>query len=144
MVKIYTSRFQNPELKSGKYTVVGIVRGLPKFQLGYVRSGNIFDIAPPRELFTIYDKEKFKQPYMAHLDKIGIERISAQIKRYCALGKDVVLCCYEDVRETNEWCHRLFFAEWWLKNTENKIEELPNPAPIKSTKRHKLISLWTE
>ena len=140
-VKVYTSRFQNPELKSGKYTVVGIVRGLPKFQLGYERAGNIIDIAPPRELFNVYDREQFTPPYMAHLDRIGLERISAQIKRYCELGKDVVLCCYEDVREPNEWCHRLVFAEWWLKNTGERIEELPNPAPVKFTKRHKLMSL---
>lgn len=140
-LKIYTSRFQNPALKSGKYTVVGIVRGLPRFQLGYERAGNIIDIAPPRELFNVYDREQFTEPYMAHLDRIGLERISAQLQQYFELGKDVVLCCYEDVREPNEWCHRLVFAEWWLKNTGKKIEELPNPAPVKSTKKHKMMSL---
>lgn len=118
--KLYTSRFQNPELKSGKYTVVGIVRGLPRFPLGYERAGNIFDIAHPKELFNIYDREQFTPPYMEHLDRIGFERISTQIKKYLSFGKDIVLCCYEDVRDPNEWCHRLVFAEWWLRNTWKK------------------------
>ena len=80
---IYTSRFQNPELKSDNYTVVGIVRGLPRFKLGYERAGNIIDIAPPKEIFKVYDETYFKAPYMSHLDNIGLERISAQIQKLC-------------------------------------------------------------
>ena len=121
--KIYT--------KSGNYTVVGIVRGLPRFRLGYERAGNIIDIAPPREIFHVYDREQFTEPYMKHLDRIGFEKISAQINRYLNFDKDLVLCCYEDVRKQSDWCHRIMFAEWWLKKTGQVIPELPNPAPIK-------------
>ena len=128
---IYTSRFQNPTLKSGEYTVVGIVRGLPRFKLGYERAGNIIDIAPTRELFTVNDREEFSAPYMKHLDDVGFERISAQIQRYVDLGKDVVLCCYEDVRIPNEWCHRLVFAEWWFRKTGQIIPELKDDSPVK-------------
>ena len=128
---IYTSRFSNPELKSGKYTVVGIVRGLPRFRLGYERAGNIIDIAPTRELFNVYDREAFTAPYMAHLDSVGFENISAQIQKYVEYGKDVVLCCYEDVRLPDEWCHRLVFAEWWLKKTGEVIPELKDESPLK-------------
>lgn len=115
--KIYTSSFTNPELRSGDYTEVGIVRGLPKFRLSYRLAGNILDIAPPGYLFRVYDREEFIPPYMKHLDKIGVEKISAQIQDFQALGKDIVLCYYEDVRKPNEWCHRLVFAEWWLRET---------------------------
>lgn len=52
-------------------------------------------------------------------------------------GKDVVLCCYEDVRKPNEWCHRLVFAEWWYEKTGEKIEELPDPSPIPGVKKAK-------
>lgn len=38
---IYTSRYSNPELKTGNYTVVGITRGAPKFPLRYTLAGNI-------------------------------------------------------------------------------------------------------
>ena len=129
---LYTSRFQNPELKSGNYTVVGIVRGLPRFKLGYERAGNIIDIAPTRELFKVEDRDAFTPPYKAHLDELGFERISTQIQKYVEFGKDVVLCCYEDVREPNEWCHRLVFAEWWFEKTGERIPELYNPAPVKT------------
>lgn len=128
---IYTSRFSNPELKSGKYTVVGIVRGLPRFKLGYERAGNIIDIAPTKELFNVYDRAEFTEPYKRHLDSVGIEKINAQIEKYFSLGKDVVLCCYEDVRIPGEWCHRLVFAEWWLENTGEVIAELKDESPIK-------------
>ena len=132
---IYTSRFSNPELKSGNYTVVGIVRGVPRFRLGYERAGNIIDIAPTKELFSINDKEEFTAPYKKHLDDVGVERISAQIQKYVELGKDVVLCCYEDVRIPGEWCHRLIFAEWWLSKTGEALSELKDDSPVKVKKK---------
>ena len=128
---IYTSRFSNPELKSEQYTVVGIVRSLPKYKPKYEIAGNILDIAPTRALFSVYDRETFTTPYKKHLDKIGLERISAQIQAYLGIGKDVVLCCYEDVRKPHEWCHRLVFAEWWFEKTGCQILELQDGSPIK-------------
>lgn len=128
---LYTSRFSNPELKSGKYTVVGIVRYMPKYPLKYKLAGNIFDIAPTKALFNVYDREEFSPPYKAHLDAVGFGKISEQIRKYAAQGKDVVLCCYEDVRIPNEWCHRLVFAEWWLEKTGEEIPELNDDSPIK-------------
>lgn len=131
---IYTSRFSNPELINGNYTVVGMVRGLPRYKLKYKLAGNIIDIAPSRELFDIYDRDLFTPPYMENLDKIGLERISQKLEKYTAMGKDVVLCCYEDVRKPGEWCHRLVFAEWWLKRTGQTIPELVDNSPIKGVK----------
>ena len=156
---IYTSRFQNPALKSGNYTVVGIVRGLPRFRLGYKLAGNIIDIAPTREIFHINDREEFTVPYKQHLDDVGFERISAQLQKYVDIGKDVVLCCYEDVRIPNEWCHRLVFAEWWKEKTGESISELPfepqiasepnvqRSQPISDTDKpliKVIYSLWTD
>ena len=128
---IYTSRFANPELQSGKYTVVGIVRYLPRYKLKYELAGNIFDIAPTKALFNVYDREAFSSPYKAHLDAVGFEKISEQIHKYVSRGKDVVLCCYEDVRIPDEWCHRLVFSEWWLEQTGEVIEELKDASPVK-------------
>ena len=95
MGKIWTSRFSNPELCSGEYTVVGIVRSLPRFPLKYALAGNIMDIAPPRSLFKESNLQRFTEPYCRNLDKIGFNVIDAQIHRYLAQGKDVVLCCVE-------------------------------------------------
>ncbi len=134
---IYTSRFSNPELKSGKYTVVGIVRSVPRFKLGYERAGNIFDIAPTKELFSVDDREVFTTPYKQHLNEVGFEKISAQIQKYLTPEKDLVLCCYEDVRIPDEWCHRLVFAEWWFEQTGKAIPELPDSSPVKIPRKKK-------
>lgn len=138
---IFTSRFQNPELAAGDYTVVGIVRGMPRFRLSYKLAGNIIDIAPPRELFHINDRDEFTPLYMAHLDRLGVERIRGHLQKYLDMGKGVVLCCYEDVREPGEWCHRLVFASWWMSQTGEVIPELKNDSPIKIKTRKPVVSI---
>lgn len=132
---IYTSRYANPELKSGKYTVVGITRGAPKFKLGYSLAGNIIEIAPPGYLFNEYDRKRFTPQYFKHMDRSGPALIARMLSFYEKQGKDVVLCCYEDVRNPEDWCHRLVFAEWWQSRTGECIEELPDPSPNKWRRR---------
>lgn len=128
---IYTSRYSNPELKTGKYTVVGITRGAPKFKLSYPLAGNIMEIAPPGYLFNEYDRKRFTPSYFKHMDRTGPVAISRILNFYEKMGKPVVLCCYEDVRKPGEWCHRLVFAEWWLARTGERIEELPDTSSNK-------------
>ena len=43
---IYTSRFSNPELKTGKYTAVRISVGSPRWKVGYDISGAISELMP--------------------------------------------------------------------------------------------------
>lgn len=134
---IYTSRFGNKELDSGKYTVVGIVRSMPRYRTKYRIAGNILQIAPPWSLWREDDREKFTEPYYRHLEKSGYQVIADAINRYVTDERDLVLCCYEDVRKPGEWCHRLVFAEWWLEKTGQKIEELPDPSPAAKTQKPK-------
>lgn len=141
MAKIYTSRFSNPELQTGDYTVVGIVRGMPRFKLKYQLAGNIIQIAPPRYLFNEYDRIKFTEKYFMYMDGQGIAKIQSFLDTYLIRGRDVVLCCYEDVRIPDEWCHRLVFAEWYEKETGTRIEELINPSEVKYPKGKKLIEV---
>lgn len=133
---IYTSRYQNPELATGRYTVVGITRGKPKFPLKYELAGNIIEIAPPGYLFNEYDRGRFTPRYFQHMDRQGARKIAHILDQYERLGKDVVLCCFEDVRKPNEWCHRLVFAEWWRSRTGEDIPELPDPSPVPGGARH--------
>ena len=128
---IYTSRYSNPELRSGKYTVVGITRGAPKFPLHYHLAGNIMEIAPPGYLFNEYDRSRFMPSYFRHMDRVGVSGIHKILSSYEAIGKPVVLCCYEDVRKAGEWCHRLVFAEWWKSRTGERITELFDPSEVK-------------
>ena len=109
MPKLYTSRFSNKELNTGKYTVVGVVRSMPRFPTKYRISGDIRQIAPPGYLWNENDRARFRE-YFKHLEKTGYPVIGAIIQEYLNEGKDVVLCCYEDVRKPDEWCHRLVFA----------------------------------
>lgn len=141
MSKIYTSRFSNPELHTGKYTVVGIVRGLPRFRLKYQLEGNIRQIAPPGYLWNENDRERFTPKYFRHMDQQGIKAIQETLNDYLNRGKDVVLCCYEDVRIPDEWCHRLVFAEWYKEKTGIKIEELTDTSEIKYPKGKKPIEI---
>ena len=135
MAKLYTSRFSNKELESEKYTVVGVVRSMPRFPVKYKISSNITQIAPPGYLWNENDRDRFKAPYYKHLEKAGYPLIGAIVKDYLGIGKDLVLCCYEDVRKPNEWCHRLVFAEWWYEKTGQKIEELPDPSAVPGIKK---------
>lgn len=134
-MKVYTSRYSNPELKSGKYTVVGITRTAPKFKLQYALMGNIMEIAPPSYLFNEYNRERFTPPYFRHMDKTGVDRIRRILASYEKDGKPIVLCCYEDVRKPNEWCHRLVFADWWKARTGETIEELEDTSQLKGAKK---------
>lgn len=122
-MNIYTSRYANPVLRSGNYTTVRISVGTPKWNLGYTLDGEINELMP-FGLFNKYDEyEDFKSAYFRRLDNFGVDRIFRKLGEYQSLGKDVVLLCYEDIRG-DTWCHRTAFAEWWLMNTGEIIEEL--------------------
>ncbi|WP_405757857.1 hypothetical protein [Anaerovibrio slackiae] len=125
---LYVSRYSNKELATGKYTAVRISVGTPRWALGYKLDGAIKDLMP-FGLLDIEDREESRRLYQARLDKIGFSRIEGQLRRLEALGKPVVLLCYEDITKgPDNWCHRTFFAEWWLRQTGEKIDELPDPA----------------
>lgn len=126
---LYTSRYSNPELATGNYTVVGVTKGKPKFPLKYQLAGNIIEIAPPGYIWNENDRKKFTVSYFRHMDRIGVRTIASILARYEAMGKDTVLCCYEDVRKLDEWCHRQVFADWWFSRTGELIDELRDPSP---------------
>lgn len=73
MPKLYTSRFSNKELNTGKYTVVGVVRSMPRFPTKYRISGDIRQIAPPGYLWNENDRARFREPYFKHLEKQDIQ-----------------------------------------------------------------------
>ena len=103
---VYTSRYSNPELRTGKYTAVRISLGTPRWNIGYNLDAEMPDLMPFGLLhkFELYEDE--------------------------GMGKDVVLLCYEDIRKgPNDWCHRRTFADWWQQRTGEVIPELFDPTP---------------
>lgn len=133
---IYTSRFSNPELKTGKYTAVRISVGSPRWKVGYDISGAISELMP-KGIFGKYEtKAAFEVEYRKRLECIGTAYIRKLLAGYETLGKDVVLLCYEDVRKgESDWCHRTIFADWWREKTGEVIPELFDPSPVKGVKK---------
>lgn len=134
---IYTSRYSNPELKTGNYTAVRISVGSPRWKVGYDISGAISELMPKGIFGKFETKEAFEVEYRKRLDCIGPEYIRKLLSAYERLGKDVVLLCYEDVRKSgdDDWCHRTIFADWWREKTGEVIPELPDPSPVKGVKK---------
>ena len=127
---IFTSRYSNPELRSGKYTAVRISLGTPKWTLGYHLDAEMPDLMPFGLLHKFDLYKDFERAYFARLDQKGVQRILSQLQRFESLGKDVVLLCYEDIRKgPDDWCHRRTFAEWWQQRTGEVIPELYDPTP---------------
>ena len=132
---VYTSRYSNPELKTGKYTAVRISLGTPKWPIGYNLDAEMPDLMPFGLLNKFEQYEDFERAYFARLEQKGVQRILSQLQRFERLGKDVLLLCYEDIRKPDDWCHRRTFADWWLKNTGEAIPELFDPTPDPSKPR---------
>ena len=133
---IYTSRFSNPELKTGKYTAVRISVGSPRWKVGYDISGAISELMPKGILGKYETKAAFEVEYRKRLECIGTAYIRKLLAGYETLGKDVVLLCYEDVRKgESDWCHRTIFADWWREKTGEVIPELFDPSPVKGVKK---------
>ena len=133
---VYTSRYSNPELKTGKYTAVRISLGTPKWPIGYNLDAEMKDLMPFGLLGKFERYEDFERAYFERLDQKGVQRIFSQLQRFERLGKDVVLLCYEDIRKgPDDWCHLRTFADWWLKNTGEALPELFDPTPDPSKPR---------
>ena len=133
---VYTTRYSNPELKTGKYTAVRISLGTPKWPIGYNLDAEMKDLMPFGLLGKFERYEDFERAYFERLDQKGVQRIFSQLQRFERLGKDVVLLCYEDIRKgQDDWCDRRTFADWWLKNTGEALPELFDPTPDPSKPR---------
>lgn len=126
---LYVSRFSNPVLKSGDYTAVRISLGAPKWPLGYNIAGEIKELMP-FGLLQINDQALYEKRYRDRLNRIGHDRIQEVLDSF-GVDKPVVLLCYEDIRDPSQWCHRTMFAQWWLEQTGEIADELPDPSEVK-------------
>jgi hypothetical protein len=120
-MEIFTSRYHNKIIASGKYTPIGISQGearFLKFTPTYLKA-----LAPTWAMVKITDKKVYRRAYFKQLNGIDIESVK-QMLEPLSNGKPIVLLCFEDLRKPNLWCHRTMFAEWFEKQTGQKIEEL--------------------
>lgn len=122
MVELFVSRWQNRALETAPVVAVGISRGAPRFRVGY-RYRRLPDLYPDGWMLSIEDDERFNEVYRAKLDRIGVDRIAAQLARISDEegGKPLVLLCYEaDPAE----CHRSVFSSWWAEQTGQELPEM--------------------
>lgn len=137
---MYTSRYSyNPKkLDTRKMVGVMISIGKPKWRLGYktVEMG----LLAPWGVFKVYEGAEFNQKYLERLDKIGIDKIRAEIDKikFMNKNKELVFLCWEDITKAN--CHRRLFAEWYEKKTGEKIPELEEVEAEKPSKRQ--LGIW--
>lgn len=129
---LYTSRYFNPFIKTNldKLTVVRISVGTPRF-LPYKLAGYIKELAPIG-YHRLTDKDEFKKRYIAQLEQVGVDKIAEELDKFEVDGKEIVLCCYEDVRKGGDnWCHRMLFAQWWHQQTGDIVDEVYDPTKFK-------------
>ncbi len=121
-MKLYTSRWQNRALETAPVVAVGISRGTPRFPVGY-RYRRLPDLYPDGWMFGIEDDAKFNEAYRKKLDRIGVDRIAAQLERISREegGRPLVLLCYE---ADPAQCHRSAVAERWEARTGQTVPEL--------------------
>lgn len=132
MTKLYVSRYSNKCLAETNAVKVGISLGLPKFKKNYELAGSDFSLAPKRSMFNLA-KPIFEERYRRQMDSLGVKRIKEELSRF-GYGKvdEMILLCYEDVTNPDEWCHRTVFAKWWEDNTGETVEEYRDNATYRA------------
>ncbi len=135
---IFTSRYNNKKLQGQDYYPVGISIGSPRYNLGYILRDKCYALAPTGAMLHL-DYGPYREQYMDKLNRTGADKIISIINQLemkaMDEGKELVLLCYEDIRNGDDWCHRTLFAEWWKEHTGEIIEELEDPSPVKPPKK---------
>ena len=131
-LRIFTSRYSNPELKNEGYYTVGISLGYPRWKLGYKVDTRVKDFAPPKSMWD-GTEEEFEAKYTAMLDGMGKDTVAEIINWLDSSSdkKDIVLLCFEDIRIEDQYCHRTVLGEWLRKNLGIEVEELRDPTKPK-------------
>lgn len=125
-----TARYQNRNLYSKKHVLVRISRYAPRFKTCYRINAVLRGIIPSEKCFrNRFDEQLFANDYLRQLNcspKIidEIKYLKWFFQSEIDSGKELVLLCFEDIREDGVFCHRRIFADWWRKRTGEIVEEL--------------------
>ena len=148
-LRIFTSRYSNPNVPESGLILVGITRYPPRFRLAYELKANLFDLAPTPEMLQVAKegngRARFATAYLARLNRIGVAEIIRQLHGVQGDGSGLVLLCYEDVTTGEHWCHRLLLGDWLREHARLVITELPDPGKKtgrKKTSRNRQDDLW--
>lgn len=118
-MNIYTSYFSRQrkmELPDTAYMSIAVSN--PRYKVPYKIID--FKLLKPYGIFKVYEGEEYRQKYFERLDGYGVEKIRKIMTELSGGHENIILMCHE--KDKNE-CHRSMFAEWWEKNTGEKIPE---------------------
>ena len=121
MVELATSSWK--QYRPGMGVPVRITLGKPRFKVGFEYE-EIRLLAPTPAIFRLKSDADFEREYLAHLDRIGAERLRDAFDAVSGKhrGRRLVLLCYESVVD-GEVCHRRMFAQWWEQQTGQDVPE---------------------
>jgi len=108
-MKVYTSYYGNfKKLKKANIVPIGISLGTPKFISEHL--DKILYLAPRRDMLGM-EYDDYKKLYLERLSKVDWDDVRRLIKQF-GQGKDVAFCCYESLKNEDDWCHRTMLAEF--------------------------------
>lgn len=127
---LFTSRYTNPRVadlvNGGQLVAVGITRGAPRWKLGYTVASRMMALAPSTVTFgKREDREAFAASMRRDLDRHDPHQLAAALQGF---GHDVVMLCFEDLRQDGMWCHRRMVADWFLDSIGLDVPELDDPS----------------
>jgi hypothetical protein len=125
--RLFTARFANPMLATHPAAKVQTSLGAPKFRLPYPLAATIHELAPAGWMLNKSEAE-FADLYTQLLERRGgVEFFAERFTQIAekAVGDELALLCFEDVRKRDIFCHRRLFAAWWEERTGQAVEELP-------------------
>ena len=116
-MRIYTSYFAKAyQFPDDKYTCIAISVGVPKA----INVKSYKKLAPLWDIVQEYknnggDIERYKSRYYNEvLNKLNIDEVYKELEELSG-GKDVVLLCYEGIKN-NDFCHRHLVSQWLRQN----------------------------
>lgn len=124
-MRIYTSYFAKAyQFPDDKYTCIAISAGVPKA----INVKSYKKLAPLWDIVQEYknnggDIERYKNRYYNEvLNKLDVCEVYKELKELSD-GKDVVLLCYEGIKN-NDFCHRHLVSQWLRQNKYEAPGEL--------------------
>lgn len=79
-------------------------------------------LAPTRSMLRDgYSEEEYLSLLESRADDIKEEM---ECLKKEAGGREIVVCCFESLKDPDQYCHRRTFADWWELETGEKVKEL--------------------
>ena len=125
-MKLYTSYFANVRQlqEKGFYNLWCVAGYAPKFFHDMPNAHFMPELAPKKLWWQEWHDRKLGEDWYAQkynetvLSKLNPEKVVEE------LGDGAVLLCYE---KSGDFCHRHLIADWIVKNTGVKVEEIQFP-----------------